>query len=97
MQIIGEDRLMQMARKHGDCVKAVQHWCNVVLQATWSTPADMRKTFRTADPVEGKTVFNIRGNHYRLITTIWYEEGTIYINELLTHDEYNKGDWKSRY
>lgn len=96
MQIIGEDRLMKLARKHGDCFKQVQVWCNIVRQVAWRNLVEVRQTFPTADPVDDKTVFNIKGNAYRLITTVWYEGGTIYIKDLLTHDAYNKGTWKSK-
>ncbi len=52
--------------------------------------------YRHADVVGNKTVFNIKGNAYRLITAIHYDRGRIYIRELLTHAEYDKGDWKQR-
>ena len=44
--------------------------------------------------VGDKTVFNIKGNDYRLIVHIRYSTGTIYIKDLLTHAEYDKGTWK---
>jgi len=39
-------------------------------------------------------VFNIRGNHYRLITLIYYPGQTILIRTVLTHRDYGKGMWK---
>jgi mRNA interferase HigB len=44
--------------------------------------------------VAGKTVFNIKGNDYRLIVDILYDKGIIYIKDLLTHAEYDRGAWK---
>ena len=52
--------------------------------------------YRHADPVGDKTVFNIRGNRYRLITKIDYSAGTVQVREILTHAEYDKGEWKTR-
>jgi mRNA interferase HigB len=40
------------------------------------------------------TVFNIKGNAYRLITEINYHTGTIFLRHVLTHAEYSKGAWK---
>jgi mRNA-degrading endonuclease HigB of HigAB toxin-antitoxin module len=41
------------------------------------------------------TVFNIRGNHYRLICGIRYERQVIYIKYVLTHKQYDLGGWKN--
>jgi mRNA interferase HigB len=50
--------------------------------------------FPHADQVDRLTVFNIGGNKYRLITYIVYEKKRIYIRDILTHKEYDKGKWK---
>jgi mRNA interferase HigB len=42
------------------------------------------------------TVFNIKGNTYRLITIIEYQRGVIQVREALTHAEYSKDSWKDR-
>ncbi len=39
-------------------------------------------------------VFNIGGNKYRLIASIHFNRGKVYIRRVLTHSEYDKGDWK---
>jgi len=36
----------------------------------------------------------VKGNDYRLITSIVYATGRIYIKYVLTHSEYNKDKWK---
>ncbi|MBC1224728.1 type II toxin-antitoxin system HigB family toxin [Nostoc sp. UCD121] len=40
------------------------------------------------------TVFNIKGNKYRLIVDIRYSSQTIFIKYVLTHPEYDKERWK---
>lgn len=47
--------------------------------------AEVRASFRHTDVVGEKTVFNIKGNDYRLIVHINYQAGIIYIKYLLTH------------
>ena len=56
--------------------------------------ADVRMTFSSADASGKWTVFDIKGNHYRLITEINYVSGRIYIRHVLTPAEYDRGGWK---
>jgi mRNA interferase HigB len=39
-------------------------------------------------------VFNMLGNSFRLITEINYKRQKVYLRHVLTHAEYDKGDWK---
>jgi mRNA-degrading endonuclease HigB of HigAB toxin-antitoxin module len=41
------------------------------------------------------TIFNLKGNQYRLIVGIDYVSGTVYYKYLLTHADYNKEKWKN--
>jgi mRNA interferase HigB len=95
MRIIAKSRLMALAAAHGDCIGQVTVWYNIANKATWHDLSEVRRTFPHADPVGDKTVFNIKGNAYRLIVYIRYDLGIIYIKGLLTHAEYNKGAWKA--
>jgi mRNA interferase HigB len=54
------------------------------------------RVFASADNVEGLTVFDIGGNKFRLITSIHYNRPKVYIRAVLTHAEYDRGNWKKR-
>ena len=56
---------------------------------------DVRRMFPSADAVGEFTVFNIKGNSYRLITEINYRTGRVFLRHVLTHAEYAKEGWKS--
>jgi mRNA interferase HigB len=56
---------------------------------------DIRQIYRDAEAVGNFTVFNIKGNKYRLIVGIDYENQTVYYKYLLTHSEYDKNEWKN--
>lgn len=56
----------------------------------------LRATFASADYVDGLTVLNIGGNKYRLIAAIHYNRRKVFIRAVLTHAEYDRGDWKRR-
>jgi mRNA interferase HigB len=55
---------------------------------------DLRATFPNADRVDNLIVFNIGGNKYRLIASVHFNRGTVYIRHVLTHQEYARGAWK---
>ena len=95
MRVIAKSRLMELARAYGDCESQVIHWYHIASKATWHNLSEVRQVFRHADLVGDKTVFNIKGNDYRLIVHILYTTQTIYIRDLLTHAEYDKGTWKA--
>ena len=42
------------------------------------------------------TVFNVKGNEYRLLTVMRYRAQQVYVIDVLTHAEYSKGKWKDR-
>jgi mRNA interferase HigB len=48
----------------------------------------------SADQVDDWIVFNIGGNKYRLITSIHFNRGKVYVRHILTHEQYLRGGWK---
>jgi len=64
------------------------------IQIYWSNISDVQAIYSTAEAVSNFTVFNIKGNKYRLIVDIVYSEATIFIKYVLTHAEYDKDKWK---
>jgi mRNA interferase HigB len=73
---------------------AIGEWHKVARCAAWASLVDVRKVYPHADFVDPYTVFNIKGNAYRLIVKIEYRWQMIFVKQLLPHDEYDKGDWK---
>lgn len=63
----------------------------------FSNFAELKHTFGTVDNVGKVVVFNIKGNHYRLIAAIHYNTKLVYILEVMTHVEYDKDKWKDKY
>jgi mRNA interferase HigB len=95
MHIISRRKLKEAAARHGGLEGPLDAWFRIAKKAQWRNLAEVRKTFSTADAVGKWTVFNLKGNQYRLITKINYVFGRIYVRQVLTHAEYDRGGWKS--
>lgn len=80
--------------KYRRAESSLSAWYQAVTDAEWQKFADVRKTYASCDQVGGKTVFNVGGNHYRIITKIDYERKRVYIRAVLDHKEYDTGAWK---
>ena len=72
----------------------ISQWYKVASLATWRSLVDVRKVYPHADFVDPYTVFNIKGNSYRLVVKIEYRWQIIFVKHMLTHDEYTRGNWK---
>ncbi|MEA5603550.1 type II toxin-antitoxin system HigB family toxin [Nostoc sp. UHCC 0252] len=73
---------------------AVSNWYKVATKAKWSNLVEVQQVFPKAEAVGNFTVFNIKGNKYRLIVSIDYQGQLIYIKYILIHAEYDKENWK---
>jgi len=95
MHIISRKNLVEAAAAHADLEGTLDTWYRIAKRADWKSIDDVRKTLPTAD-YAGKqyTIFNIKGNSYRLIVKIEYRFQMIYIKHVLTHTEYDKGNWR---
>jgi mRNA interferase HigB len=69
-------------------------WHKVASSASWKNIVELRKTYPHADYVDPYTVFNIKGNTYRLIVKIEYRWQMVFVKHVLTHAEYEKGGWE---
>jgi mRNA interferase HigB len=102
MRLIGQGVLLKAARKHTDARKWLESWVATVEDATWHSLEELRVDYPSADGVKLKsevvvTVFNVKGNEYRLITNVNYDAQLIQVLEFLTHAAYDKDKWKGRY
>lgn len=95
MHVISYKTLRDYGAIHGDCREALSNWYQVASKAKWSNLVEIQQIFPTAEAVGNLTIFNIKGNKYRLIVSIDYEGQLIYIKYVLTHAEYDKEKWKN--
>ena len=79
------------AAKHADAQKALQRWVDIVEEAEWQSHTDIKFYFPSVDYVgNGRYVFNIKGNNYRLVAVIVFVADLLTIRFIGTHAEYDK-------
>jgi mRNA interferase HigB len=99
MRVIKPTTVKRHADDHPDAAEALMNWLETAERADWRSIVDVRRTYPHADSVEVAsgntvTVFNIRGNRYRLIVSIKYRWAMVYVLRFLTHAEYDTAKWK---
>ena len=94
MRIAGREKIVEFQKTYPDSAAPLNRWTRIVDTAIWRNTADVRATFRSADFVGGKVVFNVGGNKYRLVSGISFEIQLVAVETVLTHKEYDKGKWK---
>ncbi|MFJ1429382.1 type II toxin-antitoxin system HigB family toxin [Capnocytophaga canimorsus] len=91
MRVIAKKILVDFYTQHADAKTPLEDWYSKVEKAQWSSFAEIKQDFRSVDSVGNKRyVFNIKGNHYRVVALILFVPKTIYIRFIGTHSEYDK-------
>ena len=91
MIVIEENTITRYGRKNAQAREALKVWFAQVQLCTWSSHNDLLASFPTADYItQGRYVFDIKGNHYRLIAQVLFALKTVDIRRILTHAEYDK-------
>jgi mRNA interferase HigB len=93
LHVISRKKLLEAAALHPDLREPLDVWYRIAKKAAWKNLMEVRRVFPTADAVVKFTVFNIKGNAYRLVTEINYQTGRVFLRHVLTHAEYSKGGW----
>jgi mRNA interferase HigB len=93
MVVISKTPLLAFAEKYPDAKDALMKWYHQTQAANWRNFNDLKRTFSSADAVANdRYIFNLRGNHYRLIALIIFKVRTVFILFIGTHKEYDKID-----
>jgi mRNA interferase HigB len=70
---------------------AMMEWYTTACDATWKDFAELKRTFNSADYVaDGKVVFDIGGNKYRLVGLVGYRTKRIFVLFVGTHADYDR-------
>ena len=93
MKIAGLRILQEFMRRHTDSEGPLKTWIALVRKEHWLKNTDIREMLGSASFMgDGRVVFNIKGNRYRLDVKVSYKAQVVKVIRVGTHAEYDK--WK---
>lgn len=91
MQITNKLILDNFVQKHAKAAKPLNKWVEEVMNVNWKSHNELKRCFPTADYVKnGRYVFNIGGNNYRIVAVVMFINGVMILRFVGTHAEYDK-------
>lgn len=74
----------------GDAQGPLMAWYRNVRQADWASPADVKRDVGSASVLrDGRVVFKVAGNKYRVVVWINYPYRVVYVRFVGTHRQYD--------
>lgn len=93
MRVIAKKTLRTFWTRYKDAEQRLKAWYKETEQAQWKSVKDIKRDYPTASFLPGnRVVFNIKGNHYRLVVRINYDYGIVWIRFIGTHTQYDRID-----
>ena len=90
MKIVSVNTLRLFWEKFPDAAQHLMAWVDETRKASWTQPVDIKAQYRNASILKNRrVVFNIKGNDYRLVVSIAYKFGAVYIKFIGTHKQYD--------
>ena len=94
MHVISRKKLKTFWEQHTDSRKPLEVWFKIIRTGRYQTFNELKRAFPKADKVGDRVVFDIGGNKYRLVAVIHFNRFKVYVRDVLTHQQDDKGDWK---
>ena len=92
-RILSKSTLRSFWENYPDCEQHIKTWHKTAKDSNWKSLADVKQTYGNASIVgNSRVVFNIKGNHYRLVVKFNFERSWAFIRFIGTHQEYDKID-----
>ena len=92
-RIFAKSTLRIYWEKHADSGQYLKTWYDTAMNSDWKSPNDVKQTYANASILKnGRIVFNIKGNAYRLVVKFNFEKQWGFIRFIGTHSEYDKID-----
>ncbi|MCD7925165.1 MAG: type II toxin-antitoxin system HigB family toxin [Bacteroides sp.] len=91
MILSNKELLNEFIQKNSRAVKPMNKWIDEIIKASWQSHIDLKNIFPSADYVgNGRYVFNISGNNYRIIAIVLFVGGIMELRFVGTHADYSK-------
>ena len=93
MRVIAKSTLREFWERHPEAERPFRAWHTEAKAAAWRKPADVKARYAAASILKnGRIVFNVGGNKYRLVAWINFRAQIVYIRFVGTHPEYDRID-----
>ena len=93
MHIVSIQALRSFWQKHPDAERPLRAWYALAEKSIWQSPTDIKAVLGNASFVgNNRVIFNIKGNDYRLVVIVEYQQGRLFIRFVGTHTEYDRID-----
>ena len=91
MIVVGKKCIQEFIKGHSDAKSQLIAWLSEAEEAIWETTQDIKDRYSSASFLsENRVVFNIKGNSYRLLIKINFQQETVLVEKIGTHAEYSK-------
>jgi len=93
LRVIAKKILREFWQRHADCEQQLKAWFQETSKSEWRNTKDIKNEYPSASFLaDNRVVFNIKGNHYRLVVKINYDYQMVWIRFIGMHSEYDKID-----
>lgn len=93
LRIIAKRTLREFWEKYPDSQGQLEAWHSEMLNANWENPQELKQQYGTASILkDGRVVFNICGNTYRVVVWINYKFKLVLVKFIGTHEQYDNID-----
>ncbi len=91
MVVMHRKTIREYIDANAQAAAGLEEWYQIAKAADWASFTDLRSNLPATDLIGGdRFVFNIKGNHYRLLAAIVFKTRTVLIRGIFTHAEYSK-------
>lgn len=95
MRIITRRAITQSWKKYPEAKHSLAVWEERILVANYKNHEELKKVFRDADYIPNEnfkhlTVFNVKGNDFRLAVDIFFNTGHVYVKWFGKHTVYDR-------
>lgn len=93
MKLLSNKALREFVGRPPEAEAPLQGWKRIIEKSAFADFAALRRSFRAVDKVGDKPVFTIGANKWHLIAHVNFERQIVYVKEVLTHADYDRGGW----
>lgn len=96
MHVVTHARVVAAQARFPGSAGALDFWYRAMKRGRFATFSELRTACGSVDKVGPLFVFNVGGNKLRLIAAVHFNSGKVFVRHILSHAEYDRGQWKRK-